>query len=57
MKFITLSKSKGEARADSRVLAEQLGNQHENSSLATRLKRYNDQMTIIRALELQGGTE
>ena len=28
-----------------------------DSSLATRLKRYNDHMTIVRALEVQGGAE
>lgn len=31
MRAITLIQSKGEARADSRVLAEQLGNQHEST--------------------------
>jgi len=28
-----------------------------DSSLSVRLKRYNDHMTIVRALEMQGGTE
>ena len=28
-----------------------------DSSLATRLKRYNDHMTIVRALEVQDGAE
>lgn len=28
-----------------------------DSSLSVRLKRYNDHMTIVRALEVQGGAE
>ncbi|MNN88157.1 hypothetical protein D3C81_2058040 [compost metagenome] len=30
---------------------------HADSALSVRLKRYNDHMTIVRALEVQGGAE
>ncbi|MNI70250.1 hypothetical protein D3C73_1260520 [compost metagenome] len=30
---------------------------HADSALSVRLKRYNDHMTIVRALEMQGGAE
>lgn len=53
MKVITLTKSKGEARADSRVLAEQLGNQHENTY--DLVKRYEEDFLELGILRFETG--
>ena len=50
----TLNPSKIRALAHRRMALSAL---RADSSLSVRLKRYNDHMTIVRALEVQGGAK